>query len=112
MSEMAQVLDKLSGIEKQNEVMNGKIDKLLQWKAGQEEKCSAHREKTEELRMEVYGDEGLKTKVVKLWNCKGAMSDKVAMWQDFGMYILKAVVVACLLAVIAFFMKVYKSNGS
>ena len=111
MSELGQVLDKLGAIEKQNNSMNNKIDELLQWKSGVEERCKAHRERTDELRAELFSEEGIKSKVQRLWNCKGALRDKVALWQDFGMYVLKAIVVAGLLAAIAFFLKVYKSNG-
>ena len=100
---MQQVLDKLEAIE-------DKIDNLLQWKATIEERCQGHREKTDELRSEIYSIDGLKVKVQKLWNCKGAFRDKVAMWQDLGMYVLKAVVVFCLLAVIMFALKLYKSS--
>lgn len=112
MSEMRQVLDKLTGIEKQNATMDRKIDNLLQWKAGQEERCLAHQEKTEELRDVIFNKDGLKVMVQRLWNCKGALKDKVAMWQDFGMYVLKALVVAGLLAAIAIVLKVYKSGGN
>ena len=111
MSEMQQVLDKLDGIERQGATMDGKIDELILWKAGLEERCQGHREKTEELRKEMFADEGLKVKVQRLWNCKGELRDKVAMWQDFGMYVLKALVVAGLLAAIAIVLKVYKSGG-
>jgi hypothetical protein len=103
MSEMQQVLDKLEAID-------GKIDDMLQWRAGLEERCQGHREKTDELRKEMFDAAGLKVKVQRLWNCKGALRDKVAMWQDFGMYVLKAIVVAGLLAVIAFGFKLYKSS--
>lgn len=103
MNEMKQILDKLEEID-------GKIDDMLQWKATLEERCQGHREKTDELREEIFATEGLKVKVQRLWNCKGALRDKVAMWQDFGMYVLKATVVACLLAVLAFGLKLYKSG--
>ena len=111
MSELGQVLDKLGAIEEQNNSMTGKLDELLQWKSGVEERCKAHREKTDELRAEIFSEEGIKSKVQRLWNCKGALRDKVALWQDFGMYVLKAVVVACLLAAIWFFMGLYKKSG-
>jgi hypothetical protein len=104
MSDMQQVLDKLEEID-------GKLDDLLRWKAGLDERCSGQREKTEELRREMFAADGLKQKVQRLWNCKGALRDKVAMWQDFGMYVLKALIVAGLLAAIAIVMKVYKSSG-
>ena len=110
MDEIRQVLDKLDGIERQGNVMDGKIDELLLWKAALEVRCRTQAEKTKGLQDELYNKEnGLKVRVQRLWNCKGALRDKVAMWQDFGMYILKALVVAGLLAVIAVIFKVYKS---
>ena len=110
MNDMKQVLDKLDDIEKQGNVMDGKIDELITWKAGLEARCLGHLEKTEEIRTEIFAPDGLKVRVQRLWNCKGALRDKVAMWQDFGMYVLKALVVAGLLAAIAVIFKVYKSQ--
>lgn len=103
MSDISKIFKKLSEID-------SKIDELLQWKAAQEERCVAHREKTEELRTEIFGEEGVKIKVQRLLNCKGAFRDRIALWRDFGMYVLKAIVVACLLAAIAFLLKTYKSS--
>ncbi|NIP26669.1 MAG: hypothetical protein GWN94_19860 [Phycisphaerae bacterium] len=103
MSELKEVLDKLGR-------MDEKLDEMLRWKAGLEERCTAHREKTEELRNEMFGTDGIKIKVQRLVNCKGAIGARIAVWRDFGMYVLKAIVVACLLAVIAFLLRLYKSG--
>jgi len=114
MSEMVQVLEKLETIEGQTNETNNNVNKLLQWKAGMEVQCLSHREKTEEVRTTVFGSngsKGLKVMVQRLWNCKGALRDSKALWQDFYMYVLKALVIAGILAAIAFTYKMYSMHN-
>lgn len=80
----------------------GKVNELVEWKAGLSERCEAHREKTEELRDVVFGNPGgLRSKVEKLWNCKNG----ITRWRDFWMYVLKIIVAAGALGLIAWLLQ-------
>lgn len=111
MGEMQQVLEGLSEIKDQNKSIKTKLDELLQWRVKVDERYKGHREKTEELRTIMFEKDGLKDMVLRMWNCRGAVNNRVAIWRDMGMYILKVVVAACILAAIWFFMGLYKSGG-
>lgn len=111
MSEMQQVLEKLETIEVRTTDTNKKVDQILQWKAGMEIQCEAHRGKTEEVRVTLFGSdnsEGLKGRVARLWNCKGDLRNAKAKWQDFWMYVLKSLVVAGVIAIAILLFGVYK----
>ena len=96
-----QVLAKLDGID-------DKVDKLLLWKATLDERCSSHRKETNGMHGTLYDNPGLVSKVQKLENCKKFLATNQTRWADFWMYVLKALVVAGVIAVVIFLFAVYK----
>lgn len=80
-------------------IMNGKLDELLVWKATIDERCKAHREKTDEVREVLFDNpSGIKLKVERLWNCKQNLSDSRIFWRNFFAWILKALIVSGILS--------------
>lgn len=99
---MSEVLDKL------NE-MDGKLDKLLMWKAAHEEGHKTIDRDVNEVRETLYGNgnPGLKSQVQTLMNCKQGMSR----WKDFWMGVLKVVFAALIVTVLMWFMLLYQKGG-
>jgi len=88
---------------------NGKLDQMLQWRAGLEERCKAHNQRTEEIRKILFDNpNGLIARVNRLNNYKRSLSR----WRDFWMYILKTVIVAFIIALAAWLFTVYRDSNS
>lgn len=94
-------------LEKLNE-MNGKLDKLLQWKAAHQESHKTIDRDITEVRDTLFENPGLKSQVQTLINCK----QNISRWRNFWMSILRLIVVAAIIAVIGWFMFLYKKGGS
>jgi len=95
-------------IETLNE-MNGKLDKLLQWKAAHQEGHKTIDRDITELRDTLFDNPGgLKSQVQTLVNCK----QNISRWRSFWMDVLKLVVVAAIIAVLGWFLFLYKKGGS
>lgn len=81
--------------------IDGKVDKLLQWKSALDERCSAHRELTDEARQTIYGNpgksDGLQFDVSRLVNCKVAISRRKQFWS----YVLRAVIIVLIVGLIS-----------
>ena len=96
-------------IEKKLDQMNNKLDLMLQWKAGFEERCIAYNQKTEELRCTVYGEKGcngLVKQVDRLVQCKGLISR----WRNFWMGVLKVVVATFIISLTGWLLFIYRSS--
>lgn len=93
-------------LEKLNE-MNGKLDKLLQWKAAHEESHKSIDRDMGEVRDTLFDNPGLKSQVQTLMNCK----QNISRWRSFWMDVLKLVVVAAVVAVLSWFLFLYKKGG-
>jgi len=88
--------------------MDDKLDLILQWKAGFEERCVAHRDKTEELRCTLYGEKGnngMVKQVDRLVQSKGQFNK----WQDFWLCILKVVIATSIISLAGWLFFMYKS---
>ena len=93
-------------LEKLNE-MDVKLDELLTWKAvHKEEHKIIHRDVTE-VRGVLFENPGLKAQVQTLVNCKRHISK----WKDFWMAVLRTVIAAAIVAVIMWFMLIYKKGA-
>lgn len=85
--------------------MHGKLDKLLIWRAALDERCTAHREQTDDVRETLYGNpNGVVKKVNTLWNGK----KHATKWKDFWMYVLKIIVAASIISLVSWLLLVYK----
>ena len=96
---MKEVIEKL-------EVMDGKLDELLTWKAvHKEEHKVIHRDVTE-IRETLFDNPGLKSQVQTLMNNK----KNISRWRDFWLGVLKIVIGAAIVAVLMWLMLVYKKG--
>lgn len=101
-----QVLEKL---EEMNKEMNSKLDTLLQWKAVHQESHKTIDRDIVEVRDTLFDNPGgLKSQVQTLMNSKR----NVFQWRKFWMGTLQLVVVATIIAVLGWFMFLYKKGGS
>jgi len=88
------------------EVMDGKLDELLTWKAvHKEEHKVIHRDVTE-IRETLFDNPGLKSQVQTLMNNK----KNISRWRDFWLGVLKIVIGAAIVAVLMWLMLVYKKG--
>jgi hypothetical protein len=87
--------------------MNGKLDDLLIWRGGLDERCKAHREQTDEVRDVLFANPtGLKSKVERLWNGKTGASR----WKDFWMFILRSAIIFGILGIVGWLLLLYKQH--
>ena len=87
---------------------NDKLDLLLQWRAGLEERCKAHLEKTEEVRTVLFENpHGLVCRVDKLTQCKKSITE----WREFWIYILKVVLAAAIISLAGWLFFVYSEHN-
>lgn len=87
---------------------NVKLDLLLQWRAGLEERCKSHLEKTEELRTVLFDNPGgLVQRVDTLNNCKRDVSKR----RDYWLGIMKTVVAACIISLIIWLLSIYREHS-
>lgn len=95
-------------IVKKLDEANKKLDTLLQWRAGLEERCIAHRKETDEVRGTLYNKpNGVVACVNRL-----TMSQKSASrWNDFWVYILKVVIAACVIWLVAWLLSIYRYSS-
>ena len=88
---------------------NEKLDTILQWRAGLEERCKAHNLKTDEMRKVLFDNpDGLVARVNRLNNCKESLSR----WRDFWMYVLKAVIIAFIIGFATWLFTIYRDSNS
>jgi len=93
-------------LEKLNEI-SGKLDELLLWKAAHQESHKIINRDLDEVRDTLFENPGLKSQVQTLINCK----QNVSRWRNFWMDVLKFVVVAAIIAVLSWFLFLYKKGG-
>jgi len=96
-----QILEKLNG-------MDTKLDELLLWKAAHRESHKIIDRDITEVRDTLFENPGLKSQVQTLVNCK----QNISRWRNFWMDVLKLVVVAAIIAVLSWFLFLYKKGGS
>ena len=96
---MSEVLEKL-------DTMDGKLDELLIWKAGHDEKHESIARDITEVREVLFDNPGLKTKVEGLMHNK----NNIGRTRDFWMYVLKVIIAAAIIAIIAWLLKFYKND--
>ena len=86
-----------------------KLDELLLWKAALDERCKAHREKTDDVRKTLYGNpNGVVKKVNTLWNCKKNLQETQKLWKTTLIYILSRLTVVGIIVLIGWLLLVYK----
>lgn len=94
------------------EVVKGnsaKLSELVEWKAGMEKTCEAQRDKVTELREAVFANpSGIRYKVESLWNCKNG----VTQWREFWRCILKALIIAGIIALASWVFFAFRHIGS
>lgn len=98
-------------IEEKLDAANDKLDLILQWKAGFEERCVAHRAQTNEIRVVLFGKDnkgGLIRRVDGLNYCK----ESISRWRDFWMYVLRIVVATCILSLAAWLLFIYREYSN
>lgn len=95
-------------LSKLNE-MNSKLDELLQWKAAHQEGHKSIDRDIGEVRDTLFENPGgLKSQVQTLVNCKR----NISRWRNFWMDVLRLIVVAVIIAVLGWFLFLYKKGGS
>ncbi len=87
--------------------INAKLDNLIQWKAVHQESHKTIDRDMNEVRDTLFESSGLKSQVQTLMNG----STSISRWRDFGMGILKLVVVAAIIAVTTWFMVEHQKGG-
>jgi|GEM_PF-6169926 len=93
--------------EKKLDAANEKLDLMLQWKAGFEERCIAHRTQTDEVRVALFGKNGLVRRVNGLNYCK----ESISRWKDFWMYVLKIVIVTFIISLAGWLLFIYREHS-
>lgn len=91
-----------------------KVDGLSEWRAALDERCTAHRGTTEDIKDEVYGNpHGLKAVVSEnaqqikmLSNCKTRLNKT----KDFFIFILRSLLTAAIIGLAIWLMSLYKST--
>lgn len=94
-------------LEEINENVKGideKVDQLLTWKLvhGTEHKTISR--DVNEVRDVLFANPGIVNRVERLWNCKASISE----WRSFLIYILKAVLTAGIIGVLAWLLLLFK----
>lgn len=88
---------------------NKKLDTLLQWRAGLEERCKAHLEKTQEVRTVLFANPGgVVERVNRLSQCKKSMTHSTEFW----FYILKVVIAAAIISLTTWLLSIYREQGN
>jgi len=82
------------------------LNELIAWKTGMEERCKTHLAVTKEHHATLYENPGLRSRVENLEYCKGNLN-KV---RNFSMDVLKMLVVATIIAMIAWLLFMYKKG--
>lgn len=97
------IYDKLNKID-------AKIGKLMVWKATLDERCTAHRGETNEVRKTIYGNpgsaDGVQFKVERLWQCKKNLTK----FQEFWIYVLKILLITGIVSLVTWLMSIYKGD--
>ena len=90
---------------------NEKLDVLLQWRAGLEERCKAHLEKTEEVRTVLFKNPGgLVQNVNTLLQCKNNLKSAGDRWSGFWIGLLRTLATAAIIAVTAWLLSLYQGQ--
>lgn len=92
-----QVLEKL-------DKMDEKLDELVKWKAVHQESHKTIDRDVTEVREVLFENPDLKSQVQTLMNCKRGISR----WRDFWMGVLKTVVAVAIIAILTWFLFLYK----
>ena len=108
MSVETEIFKRLEIIDATTTDTKAKVDNIDLWRAGQEERCKAHLEKTSEVRQTVYAKDGLRDTVRTLSNCKTAVKSTRVLWQGFIMGVLKILVATGLLVALGIIFRVWK----
>ena len=99
MSALEQIYTKLQAID-------GKLDELVEWKGGLDERCLNRGKEIKTIQHILFGnpDDGLASKVQTLLNCKKGIKTRQVFFQG----ILRSLIVAGILALAAWLLYVYK----
>ena len=95
------ILDKLNK-------MDSKLDELLTWKAVHKEEHKGINRDVVEIRGILFENPGLKAQVQTLMNCKRGIFH----WRNFWMGVLRTVIAAVIIAILAWFLFLYKKGSS
>jgi len=98
-----------TNIEEKLDAANDKLDSMLQWKAGFEERCFAHKTQTDEVRVVLFGknnENGLVGCVGKLNQCM----ESLARWRDFWIFVLRIVVATFIISLVAWLLFIYREH--
>ena len=86
------------------QIIDSKVDSLLQWKAGMIEMCKSHQEKTKVLNDTVFENPGIKEKVDQLWNSEKQLLNRRAYWLS----IVKTIIAALIIMFVCWVLILYK----
>lgn len=85
--------------------INENLNKLLIWRAKLDERCTAHREQTDDVRETLYGNPNGVVKIVNsLLNCK----KRASKWKEFWRGVLKTAVAIGIVSIVGWLLLVYK----
>ena len=94
-------------IEKKLNQIDDKLDLMLQWKAGFEERCIAHNEKTQEVRTIMFdGPDNLLKRVDRLNHIKETNVKS----QDFWRSVTKVCIATLIISLATWLFSLYKST--
>lgn len=94
------VLDKLNEMDR-------KLDELLTWKAVHKTEHKVINRDVTEVREVLFANPGIKSQVQTLMNGRRNISK----WKEFWMSVLRIVVAAAIVAVLMWFMLIYKKGS-
>jgi hypothetical protein len=84
--------------------INENVGELREWKAALDERCAAHREKTEDLNETIFGNPGLKVEVQRLVNSETGLNK----FYDILFSVIKTVIAGAILIFVFWLLSVYK----
>lgn len=91
--------------------IDGKVDKLLLWKAGHDKEHETIARDINDFRGDLYGnpdpETGIKYQVQRLINCK----NKITEWKQFWMAVLRALLVIFFASFCAWLLMLYRSHN-
>lgn len=88
------------------DIIDGKVDKLLIWKAGHVKAHELVERDIADNRAVLFDNPGLISRVDTLWNCKSG----TAKWREFWLGVLRYLVVAGVVAVVTWMLLLYKGS--
>lgn len=98
-------------IEEKLDTANDKLDLILQWKAGFEERCIAHRAQTNEVRVVLFGKDN-KDGLVRCVNGLNQCKESLSRWRNFWMYVLRIVVATFIISLAGWLLFIYREHSN